>query len=124
MREALAVAIGGALGSVARWLVGLALAGASRGVPWATLAVNLAGSLALGVVLAAWPDARPSIWRLLLGVGFCGGFTTFSTLSAELVVMLERDAWARAAGYAAGSLVVGVLATVLGFALGRALLDR
>ena len=57
-------------------------------------------------------------------MGFCGGFTTFSTFSAELVAMLERGAWARAAGYAVGSLVAGVLATLLGFALGRALAHR
>jgi CrcB protein len=124
MRESLAVAIGGALGSVARWGIALALGGASRAFPLSTLTVNVAGSLALGVVLAAWPADRPSVWRLLLGVGFCGGFTTFSTFSGELVALMERGQGARAATYATASLGAGLLAMLAGLAAGRALFGR
>jgi CrcB protein len=124
MRDALIVALGGAVGSVARWLVGQALGGAVRALPWGTLAVNVAGSLVLGMVLALWPSDRPSTGRLLLGVGFCGGFTTFSTLSAELVTMLERGQGARAGVYAAASLTAGAVAMLAGLALGRAAAGR
>ena len=120
MRDALIVALGGAAGSVARWMVGQALAGAARSLPWGTLAVNVAGSLLLGLVLAVWPADRPSAARLLLGVGFCGGFTTFSTFSAELVAMLERGQGTRAGAYAVASLAAGALAMLAGLALGRA----
>jgi CrcB protein len=124
MKDALIVAVGGAAGSVARWIVGQALAGPARALPWGTLAVNVAGSLVLGLVLAAWPAERPSAARLLLGVGFCGGFTTFSTFSAELVAMLERGQGTRAGAYAVASLAAGVLATLAGLALGRAAAGR
>ena len=124
MRDALIVALGGAVGSVARWLVGQALGGPARTLPWGTLAVNVVGSLALGVVIAVWPAERASAGRLLLGVGLCGGFTTFSTFSAELVAMLERGQGARAGAYAAMSLAAGVLATIAGLALGRAAAGR
>ena len=124
MRDALIVALGGAAGSVARWMVGQALAGSARTLPWGTLAVNVAGSLLLGLVLAAWPTERPSVGRLLLGVGFCGGFTTFSTFSAELVAMLERGQGTRAGAYAVASLAAGALAMLAGLALGRAATGR
>ena len=58
MRDAPIVAPGGSGGSVARWMVGQALAGAARALPWGTLAVNVAGSLLLGLVLAVWPAER------------------------------------------------------------------
>ena len=124
MRDALIVALGGAAGSVARWMVGQALAGSARVLPWGTLAVNVAGSLLLGLVLAIWPAERPSAGRLLLGVGFCGGFTTFSTFSAELGAMLQRGQGTRAGAYAAASLAAGVLAMLAGLALGRAATGR
>jgi CrcB protein len=124
MREALIVALGGAVGSVVRWLVGQALGGPARALPWGTLTVNVAGSLALGVVLAVWPAERTSAARLLLGVGFCGGFTTFSTFSAELVAMLERGETVRAGGYAVASLTAGAMAVLAGLALGRAAVGR
>lgn len=120
MRHALAVALGGAVGSVARWLVAVALAGASRAFPWSTMAVNVVGSLVLGIVLTVWPVDRASGWRLLLGVGFCGGFTTFSTFSADLVGLVERGQPARAATYATASLAAGLLAMAAGLAIGRA----
>jgi CrcB protein len=117
----LLVAAGGAAGSVARHLVSQALAGAAGGVPLGTLAVNVVGSFVLGLVLALAPAGPDGAARLLVGVGVCGGFTTFSTFSAELVALAERGAVGRAAGYAAASLALGLLATVAGLALGRAI---
>ncbi|GLC27035.1 fluoride efflux transporter CrcB [Roseisolibacter agri] len=117
----LLVAAGGAAGSVARFLLTRALAGASAGFPVGTLAINVAGSLLLGVVLAAAPERPDAAARLLVGVGVCGGFTTFSAFSAEVVALAGRGAYARAALYASASVVLGVLATVAGLALGRTL---
>ena len=124
MRDLLLVAAGGALGSVVRWRVGQALAVASRDFPWGTLAVNVAGSLVLGLVFARWPAGRPSAWRLLLGVGFCGGFTTFSTFGVETVALAQRGLGERAAVYALGSVALGAIAVLLGLALGRTLTAR
>ena len=117
----LLVAAGGAVGSVARFLVTRALAGASLAFPVGTLAINGTGSFLLGVVLAAAPERPDSAARLLVGVGLCGGFTTFSAFSAEVVALAGRGAVARAAAYATASVLVGVLATVAGLAVGRAL---
>ncbi len=115
----LLVAAGGAAGSVARYLVGVAAAGLAAHFPWATLAVNVAGSFALGLVLGALPPGGPG--RLLLGTGFCGGFTTFSAFSAEALALAERGAAGRAAAYAALSVGLGAAAALAGAALGRAL---
>jgi CrcB protein len=123
MRNALAVALGGAAGSVLRYWMGLALLGASRALPVNTLLINVAGAFLLGVILAAVP-ATQTPTRLLLATGFCGGFTTFSTFSAEVVALAERGQSARAAGYAAGSLALGVVAVLGGTLLGRTVTGR
>ncbi len=120
--EAALVAGGGAAGAVARYAVALALAGASARVPWGTLVINVAGSFVLGVLLGALPAGHAG--RLLLGTGFCGGFTTFSTFSAEVVGLVERGEAARAVLYAGGSVGAGVAAAFAGAVVGRALVAR
>jgi CrcB protein len=115
---ALLVAVGGAAGSVARYAAGATWPAPAGEVPWATLAVNVVGSFVLGVVLGALPPGGGA--RLLLGTGFCGGFTTFSTFSTEVVAIAEHGAAGRAGAYAAGSLALGVAAAAAGAALGRA----
>jgi CrcB protein len=120
----LAVAVAGAAGSVLRYAVGLALQRVPLGFPAGTLLVNVLGSLLLGM-FARWlsaPSFDPT-WRIALTVGFCGGFTTFSTFSAELVSMAQEGRVARAAAYVMASLVLGVSATLLGLALGDRLLS-
>jgi CrcB protein len=87
-------------------------------VPWATFAVNVIGSFVLGVVLGLLPPGSGA--RLLLGTGFCGGFTTFSTFSAEVVAIAEGGAAGRAGAYAVGSVAAGLAAAVAGAAIGRA----
>lgn len=117
----LLVAAGGAAGSVARYLVSQALAGVSFAFPFGTLAINAVGSFVLGVVLATAATRTDATLLLLVGVGACGGFTTFSAFSAEVVALAGRGAVLRAAVYATVSVAVGLLATLAGLALGRAM---
>lgn len=92
---------------------------AGGGFPWATLFINVLGSLALGVVLRALPDssAAPAM-RALLAVGFCGAFTTFSTFGHETVLLLQKGGYAPAAAYVAASVVASVFAVFVGFWIG------
>jgi CrcB protein len=111
------VALGGALGSVARYAVGLvALRAAGAGFPWGTLVVNVAGSFAIGV-LARY--ASSSTMTLLWVTGFCGGFTTYSAFNAEVVAMIERGEGARAALYVAATVALCLVVGAAGWALGR-----
>lgn len=120
------IAAGGALGAVARYgLGGWVQKITGSDLPWGTAAVNVSGSLFLGF-LVIW--LRASIAsadaRSFVTIGVLGGFTTFSTLSFETVAMLQQGEWGRAAGYALGSLALGVVAVVLGMAAAEALLRR
>jgi CrcB protein len=117
------VALGGATGAAARYGVAQWM-GARWGwtFPWGTFAVNLTGSLAIGLVmtLLVARGADP-IYRLLLVTGFLGGYTTFSAFSFEALSLLEARRWDAAALYVIGSVVLGLLATALGLGLGRLL---
>lgn len=119
MMNLLLVAIGGAAGAVARYGVGL---GAARWLglafPWGTLAVNVVGGLAMGV-LAARVGPEQETLRLALGVGVLGGFTTFSAFSLETVKLMEHQP-GLAMLYVAASVVLSVGACWLGLSLGRA----
>ena len=115
----LSVAAGGAVGAWLRFAVGR-LIGASA-FPYATLTVNVLGSLAMGL-LAGWLARHGQGgegWRLLLGVGLLGGFTTFSAFSLEIALLIERGAMAQAALYIALSLIGGVAGLFAGLALAR-----
>ena len=125
MINVLLVALGGAIGASARYGVSLALP-ARDGWPWATFAVNVSGSLAIGL-LAGWLATRAATaepWRLLLGVGVLGGFTTFSAYSLETLRLIERGDVAGAAAYAIGTVIAGLAAVAVGGALGFALAKR
>lgn len=111
MKMVFYVAIGGAFGSVARYLTGMwfgRLFGA--GFPWATLTVNIVGSFVMGVLVAAMAQAwSPSAEvRAFLTVGILGGFTTFSTFSLDVAGMLQRGELGVAAAYVLSSLIVGI----------------
>ncbi len=109
------VATGGALGAVARYLIGLSLKTAS-GFPWATLSVNIAGSLLMGLLIGWLTRQQGSeALRLFLAVGLLGGFTTFSAFSMELFQLIEKRDMAAMALYLGGSLVGGLIAFVIGF---------
>lgn len=117
--SSLAVALGGGLGAWLRFGVGR-LVGVST-FPWSTLLVNLTGSFAMGL-LAGWlaRGGNGESWRLLLGVGLLGGFTTFSAFSLELVTLAQRGSLGLAAGYALVSVIGGVVGLLAGLALMRA----
>lgn len=119
----LGVALGGAFGAVLRYGIGLAFTRVAAGFPWGTLTVNVLGSLLLGV-FARWlsaPAFDPA-WRIALTVGVCGGFTTFSTFSAEVIALLQEGRAVRALSYVAASLALGLAAMLLGLAIGDRLL--
>lgn len=119
MMKLLLVALGGALGSAARYGVGLAAARLfGLGFPWGTLVVNALGGLAMGVLFVRIGPEQESL-RLLLGVGVLGGFTTFSAFSIESLRLMEQGP-APAALYIAASLVLSIGACWLGYSLGRA----
>lgn len=117
------VGAGGALGAIARYLVGVQTTRAFGPTwPHGTFAVNVAGGLLMGLlvgVLAHRGGADQERWRLLLAVGVLGGFTTFSSYSLELARMIETRAYGQAALYGVGSAVFSVLALFAGLALAR-----
>ena len=118
MNQVLLVALGGALGSVARYGAGMAAARLfGVGFPWGTLFVNALGGLLIGV-LAARTGPENETLRLLIGVGVLGGFTTFSTFSLESVRMLEHQA-PLALVYVLTSLVLALGGCWTGLTLGR-----
>lgn len=123
MNHILLIAAGGALGATGRHLVGAAsLRWFGPGWPWGTLAVNILGGLAMGLLvgwLAAGQRAHAAEIRYVLGVGLLGGFTTFSAFSLETVLMIERKAWLAAGGYVGLSVVASVAAVMLGLLLAR-----
>lgn len=94
----LAVFIGGGTGSVARWLLGMKLNPLHSALPIGTLTANLVGAFIIGMGLALFSRLThlDPMWKLLITTGFCGGLTTFSTFSAEVVFLLQdgRLAWA------------------------------
>ncbi|MEB3328281.1 MAG: fluoride efflux transporter CrcB [Candidatus Sericytochromatia bacterium] len=127
----LLVALGGALGACARFGLGgwVAQAATARGwpqvlgLPLGTWVINVAGCLAIGLI-AALAGGRPA-WvppegRLLLAVGFCGAFTTFSTFGLEAVTLFGQGRWLQAALYVLASNAGGLAAVAVGLALGRA----
>ena len=124
MDKLLLVAAGGAAGSVARYLTGT-LAGRWPGWSWGTLTVNVLGGLLMGLLigtLALRGGAEQERLRLLLGVGFLGGFTTFSAFSLEVANMVERRELASAAGYSLVSVVISVTAVFAGLMVARRVL--
>lgn len=117
MRIILAVALGSAVGGVARFLLSAWIQQrTAMGFPYATLLVNVSGSLLLGFLATFTFETAgvSSELRALLTTGLCGGYTTFSTFSLETVALAEEGALGRAAGYVALSVMLCVLAAVMG----------
>ena len=118
LKSIVAICVGASLGALLRWWLGLVLNGLFPTIPPGTLAANLVGGYLVGLAIAffATYTAIAPEWRLLVITGFCGGLTTFSTFSAELVGLLQqgRAAWALAA--AAAHVAGSVLMTFAGIA--------
>jgi CrcB protein len=118
----IAVAIGGAIGSVARYLVGIA-SGKLFGLefPWGTLIINIVGSFLIGAFVESFAVKwdLPQVARVFLTVGICGGFTTFSTFSLDSYLLMVRGEMWSAAFYMIGSGVLSIAALFAGLQLIR-----
>jgi CrcB protein len=118
-----AVALGAVLGAWMRWALSYWLNPRLENLPLGTLTSNLIGGYLIGLAIAAFA-AHPSVppfWRLVIVTGFLGGLTTFSTFSAESVVLMQGAQWASAAIHAVAHLGGSLLATVAGIATYRLL---
>ena len=119
MTRFLLVGLGGAVGSMARYGLGIAAGRLAPGSawPWGTFAANLIGGLLMGLLvgwLALRGGAQSETLRVLLGVGVLGGFTTFSAFSLETALMLQRRDWVLAGGYVAVSVALAIAGVLLG----------
>jgi len=119
----LLVVLGAAIGAPARWWVDQWIQGRRDSVfPLGTLLINLSGSFLLGVILGvASRSAGADWWVALLGTGFCGGYTTFSSFGLETVRLLDDGSWPTALLNVGASVLVGLAAAFAGWALGTAL---
>lgn len=118
----LLVALGSAIGGCARYGIGGLIASRwGTAFPWSTVVINVTGSFVIGLFLTAAMEraAVDPRWRLLVAVGFCGGYTTFSTFAWETVSLLDGRNFAFAAANVSGSAIAGVAAIYAGAALAR-----
>ena len=121
MLEVVLVALGGAIGSAARYLVGGWFASRfGPAFPYGTFVINISGSFIIGLFLAFAQDRAwlSPYWRLFFAVGFVGGYTTFSTYEYEAVRLLQSGETALGAIYMVGSMVTGAIAAIAGIVLG------
>lgn len=111
-----AVSIGAALGALLRWQLGERLNRLFPAIPPGTLVANIIGGYIVGLALAALAQRNdlPAEWRLLIITGFCGGLTTFSSFSGEVVSLLQQDRFAMAASSIALHVATSILATFAG----------
>jgi CrcB protein len=122
MSLVLAVAFGGAFGALSRYGLDTLIEQRTDSVfPWATFAINISGCLAVGFIISALVDRRnaPDWLRTGLVVGFCGGYTTFSTFAQETYDLIAARDIAIAVASVTASVVLGVLAVLVGVRLGR-----
>ena len=117
IKDIILVGIGSGIGGICRYLISLFMGHAQNGFPWGTFTVNVAGCLLIGIlwgVTSRFQNLSPT-FSLFLMVGFCGGFTTFSTFSKEGLTLLQTNHLFLFLLYTLGSVVLGVLAVALGY---------
>lgn len=116
------IAMGGALGAVSRFLVGNVVSKLTHSsLPWGTFSINILGCLFMGFLMTVIMEREllPAAWRLFLCVGFLGGFTTFSSFGYEALMLLMEGALVQSFAYAAGSVLLGLVAAYIGVVLAR-----
>ena len=124
MRQLLLVGFGGFLGSIARYLVAkLNLTWNFHGIPMGTLTVNILGSILIGFFLGIFvnSDLINTNLKLFVVVGFCGGFTTFSSITNENFILLQNGQFLTAFVYILGSVLVGILSVYIGYLISNLL---
>ena len=117
IKDIILVGIGSGIGGICRYLISLAMNHGVNGFPWGTFTVNVAGCLMIGILWGATSRIQsisPAL-LLFLMVGFCGGFTTFSTFSKEGLTLLQADNYILFTLYALGSVLLGIMAVGLGY---------
>ena len=115
MKLVAAICIGASLGAMLRWWLGVELGALFPPIPPGTLLSNLIGGYIVGIAIAAFATSTlPLEWRLFVITGFCGGLTTFSTFSAEVVTFLQDERWSAACATVAGHLGGSILMTFAG----------
>lgn len=119
----LVIAVAGGAGAVCRFVLdGLLTSVSEADFPWPTVLINITGSLLLGLITGfAVSGLLPEAWRLVLGTGFLGGYTTFSTASVDTVRLLQQRRWTAGMVHGLGTLVIAVGAAGLGLGLGLGL---
>lgn len=121
IKDLLLVGLGSGLGGMCRYLVSQLLVTTQNGFPWGTFTVNIVGSLLIGLLWglsSRFPSLSP-VLTLLFMVGFCGGFTTFSTFSREGLSLLQMQNYTLFLLYTLGSVVLGILAVMVGYFGGK-----
>ena len=120
--QALAVAVGSALGGVLRWILAMLLNPLWGGFALGTLAVNCVGGFAIGAFMVWFARTPDEVLRLFVITGVLGGFTTFSSFSAESLALVQRGEWALAAAHTLSHVLGALLCAGLGFKVARTLL--
>ena len=121
LKDLLLVGLGSGLGGMCRYLVSQLLVTTQNGFPWGTFTVNIVGSLLIGLLwgLSSRLPSLSPVLTLLFMVGFCGGFTTFSTFSREGLTLLQMQNYTLFLLYTLGSVVLGILAVMMGYIWGK-----